>query len=372
MKTSVSNLISTLRGAAIFGVVVVHSLFTGNRITSSSDYNFFSYTVSLGKYGVELFFIISGLLMYLLYGFETQINTKKFFVRRLARVYPLWVLFLCVSILMYFMFGYGGVSSALTQNDSNASASLMSVVFLTLTFTLFFSSTLWNTVIPGGWSIQAEVFHYLLFVFLRRFQIAILFLVAGTLNILSSLVFLLTSSQKNFGGLFFLLADSWSRLSLFSTFSFFSIGIIFGFLIDKGFDGFIQAIRGNRKLYFSLGFFTLSMFTIPTPFGKTLEAVGTVVGFIVLSFYLTEKSLLNLFFVSLGKYSYFIYFAHFIVLDLVAWITRRLGLNFDFLFSQKIVLPPLILSVLAISWVLGYLSFRFIERPIINWSRKFT
>jgi peptidoglycan/LPS O-acetylase OafA/YrhL len=95
VKTSVSNLISTLRGTAIFGVVVVHSLFTGNRITSSSDYNFFSYTVSLGKYGVELFFIISGLLMYLLYGFETQINTKKFFVRRLARVYPLWVLFLC-------------------------------------------------------------------------------------------------------------------------------------------------------------------------------------------------------------------------------------------------------------------------------------
>jgi peptidoglycan/LPS O-acetylase OafA/YrhL len=269
------------------------------------------------------------------------------------------------------MFGYGGVSSALTENDSNASASLMSVVFLTLTFTLFFSSTLWNTVIPGGWSIQAEVFHYLLFVFLRRFQIAILFLVAGILNILSSLVFLLTSSQKNFGGLFFLLADSWSRLSLFSTFSFFSIGIIFGFLIDKGFEDFIQAIRGNRKLYFSLGFFTLSMFTIPTPFGKTLEDVGTVVGFIVLSFYLTEKSLLNLFFVSLGKYSYFIYFAHFIVLDFVAWVTRRLVLNFDFLFSQKIILPPLILCVLAISWVLGYLSFRFIERPIINWSRKF-
>jgi hypothetical protein len=44
------------------------------------------------------------------------------------------------------------------------------ILLMTLTFTLFASNALWNSVIPGGWSIQLEVSFYVLFVLIKNYS----------------------------------------------------------------------------------------------------------------------------------------------------------------------------------------------------------
>ena len=74
--------LDVLRGLAIFGVVSVHSIHTTDvfiaQSVKSSD---FSFLMSLGKYGVELFFFLSGWLLASIYGLSGNKVGKPYWVR---------------------------------------------------------------------------------------------------------------------------------------------------------------------------------------------------------------------------------------------------------------------------------------------------
>ena len=60
-KVNKRNLwIDVLRGLAILGVVLVHTMQTTNSLLVGDRSVAFTYLIELGRYGVEVFFFISG------------------------------------------------------------------------------------------------------------------------------------------------------------------------------------------------------------------------------------------------------------------------------------------------------------------------
>ena len=132
-----------IRLFAIFGVVVVHVSGHFNFIDSS----FLDEILGLGRYGVQLFFVVSGFLMSTIN--SENITWNSFMARRVIRIYPLWLLFSVIAIFV-------GESTS----------------FLQFLIALFFLNTIIPSFInhgwPGGWTISAEMLHYVLFPWLNK------------------------------------------------------------------------------------------------------------------------------------------------------------------------------------------------------------
>jgi peptidoglycan/LPS O-acetylase OafA/YrhL len=225
--------VDVIRGLAILSVVFVHTLQYFNITTSNRFPRSLEYFISQGKYGVELFFIISGYLMAVRYQVGSTKLGSRYALKRFLRIYPLWLIFfLLAGVLCYVgepdrMYSSSPAFNFRIVEGDNEYLSFAIVVILSLTFTLWISGTLWNSVLPGGWSIQAEIFSYVAFPILRRYSLRRLFLLMSILNVIS-----LTSnhcidldiklSEIASRGL-----EIWNRISLSSTLGFFFLGIVF-------------------------------------------------------------------------------------------------------------------------------------------------
>jgi len=74
--TERSHWLDVLRGLAIFGVVAVHSIQSTDSLVLHNKSEFFFWMVSLGKYGVELFFFCQAGYSYQSMG-QITINLAK-------------------------------------------------------------------------------------------------------------------------------------------------------------------------------------------------------------------------------------------------------------------------------------------------------
>ncbi len=107
----------------------------------------------LGVYGVSMFYVLSGLTMYLVYFKSFSLDKeffRSFYIKRIFRIYPLmWLVF----IISFFIYG--------SQN---------SVWDHILQFSGLFSVLDWNANIPAGmWSIGNELSFYLMLPFIFFF-----------------------------------------------------------------------------------------------------------------------------------------------------------------------------------------------------------
>lgn len=87
------DFLDVLRGVAILSVLLVHVEQTAEYVLSKSPGSIngnITYVLSLGKYGVELFFTISGYLLYLIYyvNVRKKISVRGYFDKRVARILP--------------------------------------------------------------------------------------------------------------------------------------------------------------------------------------------------------------------------------------------------------------------------------------------
>lgn len=147
------NYIDALRGLAILGVIIVN--------TGSYGFNeypdFFNALISQGEKGVQLFFVVSAFTLFLSYHYRLEKERKlvrNFFIRRYFRIAPLY---------------YIGIAYYLWQDGFGGRFWLGNEPFVTpwniLANVLFIHGVrpTWITsVVPGGWSITAEMMFYLL------------------------------------------------------------------------------------------------------------------------------------------------------------------------------------------------------------------
>jgi peptidoglycan/LPS O-acetylase OafA/YrhL len=116
MQASRLQILDIIRGVAIFAVVAVHvdQIATKIVVDTGIEFNETAITSTLapyGRYGVELFFVLSGFLMSMIYykrSSESQINVRKFLSRRARRIYPLWIAFFIIGIIESYVVGFGG------------------------------------------------------------------------------------------------------------------------------------------------------------------------------------------------------------------------------------------------------------------------
>ncbi|MDA9398244.1 acyltransferase family protein [Bradyrhizobium sp. CCBAU 45389] len=144
-----SHSLDFLRGLAIVGVMAIH-------VSQSfpSNIRVVDFAFMCGWTGVNVFYFVSAMTMCLMWTQRTETNpTRKFYIRRALRIAPLFWL----AIPIYLAVNGTGPSS----NAPNGIGPLQ--VILTATFLHGFWPDSVNSVVPGDWSIAAEMTFYLLF-----------------------------------------------------------------------------------------------------------------------------------------------------------------------------------------------------------------
>lgn len=138
-----------LRGLASLMVFFAHitagySLHVSNILGEYSQPGTIQYSITnIGTYGVEIFFFLSGFVIFKSSNSEPE---NVFFVRRFFRVYPIFLLFTCLFILLNFF-----TNAKPEFNDLN-------IIFFNLTFLNLFFDT--PALTPNAWSITYEVIYY--------------------------------------------------------------------------------------------------------------------------------------------------------------------------------------------------------------------
>lgn len=316
---------------------------------------------------------LSGWLLVSIYGFNGAALGKSFLIKRIARIYPLWVTFLLLSLIRWQITNSGKINSPISSvNGNELLHSTAGVVLLTLTFTLFISNSLWNGVIYGGWSIQAEVAHYFIFSLIRNRNLNSILKLCAFINFATSIIYILRNNMNSFPSPLLQILDAWLRLGIYSTFSYFLLGIIS--------YQFYNEIKRLHVLSISLNvynispniftLFCVSFLVVPCYGGNQFEAIGYLGIMILASLTIFRSHKMSVFFQFLGRYSYFIYFAHFYALMFVSWAIQRTSFIKPETSSQQIVFMIMFVFSLIVSSLLAIPSMKYFEKPIIKMAHK--
>jgi peptidoglycan/LPS O-acetylase OafA/YrhL len=151
-----------LRAVAALMVVTYHFRQTG--VHSYYDFGVLDTPVSLGFMGVDIFFVLSGFIMYYVYretfaGAVRANDYGKFLRYRFARLYPVHIVTLLFMLVLYWV---AGRWFNYTPVDASCYTLWSVVNNVTLTHQWFHHVCAPNT---PAWSISAEWFAYLLFPF---------------------------------------------------------------------------------------------------------------------------------------------------------------------------------------------------------------
>jgi peptidoglycan/LPS O-acetylase OafA/YrhL len=378
--------LDVIRGVAILGVLATHTnYYLVPRLPSHALNHWRPLTdlLDAGGYGVELFFFLSGWLLSRIY-IEGRYSARSYRARRIARLWPLWLVFLVAGLVEYKIAGvhdlrFGSLSATLGPGGSLFHtgwpwpiALLASAVFLG-----WLSPVLYNGAVLGGWSIQVEVGHYLLFPLFRRnpFRNAGILVAAGyaSYGICRGLVHF-WGSEPVIGWF----ASSWIRLGLYGTFPYFAAGACLRAMASGREKWDLPAVRAElsarRRWLPSVAVLLAVAFIVPLPYGRSFVAPIALAVLLIASLAIGKFGRLGRAFSRLGYFSYFIYFCHFFILQLLSPALDRLAI--DAVGRSSGLLYPLAIglgfvAVLAICALLAPLSMRFIERPAMRFSRRF-
>ena len=137
--------IQCLRCFAAIGVVLFHSFGTCQKYFSGS-----SRLVALahGDYGVDLFFVISGFIIFLTANYR-ELGWRDFLKRRVERIVPLyWITSVCMFLMMSWLY------------RSTIDAPGLNYLFYSMFYLSWFIGKL--PVIYPGWTLEYEMAFYLL------------------------------------------------------------------------------------------------------------------------------------------------------------------------------------------------------------------
>lgn len=379
----VSKNIDILRGIAILLVIWVHtsnmlSLMDVNARHSENPalFSFVTSIMSFGASGVGLFFFISGFLIHMLYW--KNINYKSYTIRRAGRIFPLWAFWLAVSTLVatlgirWWFYGtehgktmtgflYG--SGYDINNPNNWVLILVYLIFLG-----FLTPAVYNWVVPGGWSIQTEIYHYTLFPFLRKIGITL----SITFALLLQIIFVLFTYGK----------PETPELAIISAYITGPIWFIAGMLASQSIK-FIQTKNDSfkvKRIDWLLMGLTLSVsFMVKINPNHSIDTFKTLI-VIILSIYASSLIYKNVIFTNvmsrIGKYSYGMYFSHFITMPFFSYITtiwlfsNSINGRINFVQSMLGILFIFIASLIT-SYLIALCTYYAFEKRVLLWSRRY-
>ncbi len=347
-------------------LVIIHHIELFKSISKIENYwESIPFVGIIGKLGVVLFFVLSGFLItYLLLAEEQttkNISIRKFYVRRIIRIWPLYFLIIVLAFLVipnigiFTLPGYGK-----DVIYSNLKVKL-------ILYTLFLPNLVLAKygVLPYSghtWSIGTEEQFYLVWpvllkifkknrLFLMFFVIASYLIIGQLLNSQYSTIF---PSQNALRAL-------WSKFNIDCM----AIGGIFAILL----------FQKNRTLKFlfntTLFYATIVLVAILLINGVYIpylhyEFYSVLFGIIILNFAANDKIKLNLenkIFNYLGNISYGLYMYHPIAIVLSIWICISINMT-----SNWLIYP---LS-LGISILIAGISYKYFESYFLKFKKRFS
>jgi len=315
-----SNGIDLARTLAILGVVLVHSGCFSN-----------------GRFGVQLFFLVSGYLLADL----GNLSNRDFLIRRGFRLFPLYWLIL---VLFYL-------------NTYDSFWQLFGSLFLIQSVHWIFSS------IPGAWSISNEWLFSLLLPLLKKISRNQLLILIG----LSWLGQLLASYLVyKWGGI--LTTDNGYQYALKTWMNTLNPGINLAFLlIGIGLKKNFLPTLNNKLIAFLIVVFGQFITNVT---GSGLLFIWPPILWATFSMCLNwspKSTILKSSVAFIGKRTYGIFFIHFIILGHVQNLALIQSLSENYGFKNWVVFALTILT----SALLSEVSWRFIESPCIKISRRY-
>ncbi|WP_108453795.1 acyltransferase family protein [Enterobacter cloacae] len=207
--------IQYLRGLAAFLVVLLHSAWL-----IGPEWKSFLRHASIG---VDIFFIISGFIIYTVTENKSEAQPRTFLMKRLFRIYPVFVFALIVAVLY-------------TDARFISLETIRSLFLFHVDYTTFAPMFKLNTVV-AAWTLTYEIYFYIIFMFAFMISHKYRGMIAGV-----SLILLPVILQLSFNGNFSLDVNSsakiTSNLVLYAPVAVLSctivwefvVGIVFGYL----------------------------------------------------------------------------------------------------------------------------------------------
>lgn len=339
-----------LRAIAAISVLIGH-------ITSTTfiNFNFNLPPISIGEHGVTLFFVISGFLITYLLLIEKEktnnIDVKKFYFRRILRIWPIYYLFIAIGIILSFY---------ISDIKDIQSKNILWYIFLSANFALVLNETV--RFIIHYWSIGVEEQFYMFWPWFIKFDIKRI-----TIKLLSIifLLFILKSAFWYFGGNKFILYKILST----TRFHCMLIGAIGAIWYYNKQSFFLQISTHKTTQILSWVLFTIifiGLIEFPAPLAS--EFISVLSLFLIMGQINTNR-LINLdtkIFDFIGKISYGIYVIHPLIIIFYSIIFKNMNLSY---FSQTLVVYSTILSTTIL---VSYLSFAYFEKPFVRLKSKYT
>jgi peptidoglycan/LPS O-acetylase OafA/YrhL len=365
------GVLDSVRGVAIVAVVAVHTTGAIAPVVTAAGgtprETVLGEMTAYGRFGVYLFFALSGWLIFTLYDRTAPFRPAAYWARRIARIWPLWLVFLALSLVLRGVWdptGSGPFSWLVIGDWPLLAQFLVGALFLGWLYAPLASTP------PGGWSIQAEMGHYLVFPFVRRHgaRLLVLSVVIAQVSYVVARVMAVSAAGTFLGAL----GDAWMALGLYGTWPFFVLGgvLALAWRAREGgtLSGEITRLLGDRVLVALVVLVIFLALSTPVLMGTYPEALGATLLLAIIAVALHQIGPISRPLQSLGRTSYFIYYAHFFVLAVIAWILSRITV--PFLASPYVAWSVVFIGGLTVTWLLALVSWRTFERPIIRLAQR--
>lgn len=344
-------------GRAIAALLVVLHHLSLRVEQRTGGLNFLAPFDHFGFAGVDLFFVISGLIMVVTcqHHFGRFAAAPQFLWRRITRIYPLYWIFTSIQLALLIAI----------PTATDRSISLQNAV---ASFLLFPQSV--YPILAPGWTLIYEMFFYILFAFLffipKRFASFFLFTWAVFTLVIYS--FQETSGLKDTTDLLQLPVYG-SPMTLE-----FLAGCLIGALYKSQVHDYARLSLSIGLVWFLCGWFVIESLTgYSAEFGLArVLAFGTASAFILYGLISIEatgasgslaRSIAHPWLVKLGDASYSLYLSHLLVINALAIVWKKLAINHS---AAQLIYE----AVILISCILFALyTYRMIERPILHWLR---
>ena len=326
-----------LRGIAAFGIMIYHYL-----SWTYGDFSVNSLFGKIGLYGVSVFYILSGLTLQINYGQNhfNLVNMKRFFIKRIFRIFPLLILaiFLTISI----------------------NRSVPDFYTLIINLTGIFGFIDWNNWIAiGSWSIGNELVFYAVFPFL-------IILTQKNKKLFFILLFLFLIIYIFFA--WRLIVDNLSFQKYYvhplNQILLFALGILIGVMklnIQKLFALFL--LLTSMLIFYFLQSSGVQVILVTKWDRIILTSVCFLIVFAL--FHLENYKNLKILkpFSLLGDISYSVYLLNPICYTLT-------GLVFQYYFNENYPILKIILAVI-LNLILSYFVFNYFEKKFVKIGKKY-
>lgn len=358
-----------LRFLCFLSVFLFHSFHTDfDYIKSAGLYHFITSDVfGNGNLGVNFFFVLSGFLItYLLIeekNLNGQIDIKKFWIRRVLRIWPLF--YLCVAI-GFFLFP---MAKAAFGEQPNETASIAFYLTFTNNFDFIEKGLPDASVLGVLWSVAVEEQFYVVWpVFLYLFPIK-RYWIPFAIVILCSLLFRLMNNNYQ--------AHEYHTLSCMGDMA---IGAFGAWLVstNMNFRRIIQRLHIAAISLIYSSFFVIFLYrdeilSYKNTFLSVVERsiIALIIILIILEQSFSENSFFKLskfkWLTKLGTISYGLYCLHFVGILIVTTLTRKFSFNTEL--WQVLIVDTLVALTLTI--LISSMSYRIYEKPFLKLKNRF-